>query len=266
MHGRVQGPHGDLSGDARHGNHRPHHHGRRRRHQYQRSGDQGRYLEPASFRFAESEGRCDQFGRSEQRHHRLVGNRKDRFMAISATAGKKETQFLWEGKDKRGNKVRGKSLAANEQALRADLRRQGVAPTRVKTQSKAFRSGGKVTNEDIAVFSRQLATMMSAGIPMVQAFEIIGNGHEKPAMQKLVLDIKANIEGGSTLHESLAKFPLHFDNLFVNLVEAGEQAGALESLLDKIATYKEKTEALKKKIKKALFYPIAVLGVAVIVR
>ena len=97
--------------------------------------------------------------------------------------------------------------------------------------------------------------MMSAGIPMVQAFEIIGNGHEKPAMQKLVLDVKANIEGGSTLHESLAKYPLHFDALFVNLVEAGEQAGALETLLDKIATYKEKTEALKKKIKKALFYP-----------
>jgi type IV pilus assembly protein PilC len=186
-------------------------------------------------------------------------------MAISATAAKKETQFLWEGKDKRGNKVRGKSLAASEASLRADLRRQGVAATRVKTQGRSFRSGGKVSNEDIAVFSRQLATMMSAGIPMVQAFEIIGNGHEKPAMQKLVLDVKANIEGGSTLHESLAKFPLYFDSLFVNLVEAGEQAGALESLLDKIATYKEKTEALKKKIKKALFYPIAVLCVAVIV-
>jgi len=186
-------------------------------------------------------------------------------MATSATAGRKETQFLWEGKDKRGHKVRGKALAANEAALRADLRRQGVAATRVKTQSSAFRSGGKVTNEDIAIFSRQLATMMSAGIPMVQAFEIIGNGHEKPAMQKLVLDIKANIEGGSTLHESLAKFPLYFDDLFVNLVEAGEQAGALETLLDKIATYKEKTEALKKKIKKALFYPAAVLIVAVIV-
>src|SRR5271163_64022 len=186
-------------------------------------------------------------------------------MAVSATVTKKETQFLWEGKDKRGNKVRGKSLAANEAALRADLRRQGVAATRVKTQSNTFSRGGKVTNEDIAVFSRQLATMMSAGIPMVQAFEIIGNGHEKPAVQKLVLDIKSNIEGGSTLHESLAKYPLYFDSLFVNLVEAGEQAGALESLLDKIATYKEKTEALKKKIKKALFYPIAVLCVAVIV-
>jgi type IV pilus assembly protein PilC len=186
-------------------------------------------------------------------------------MAISATAGKKETQFLWEGKDKRGNKVRGKSLAANEATLRADLRRQGVAATRVKTQSNAFRGGGKVLPTDIAVFARQLATMMSAGIPMVQAFEIIGNGHEKPSMQKLVLDVKSSIEGGSTLHESLAKHPLYFDDLFVNLVEAGEHAGALETLLDKIATYKEKTEALKKKIKKALFYPTAVLVVAIIV-
>src|SRR6202795_3143483 len=185
-------------------------------------------------------------------------------MAISATAGKKEVQFLWEGKDKRGHKVRGKSLAANEATLRADLRRQGVAATKVKTQS-SFRGGGKVQAQDIAVFARQLATMMSAGIPMVQAFEIIGNGHEKPSMQKLVLDVKSSIEGGSTLHESLAKHPLYFDDLFVNLVEAGEHAGALETLLDKIATYKEKTEALKKKIKKALMYPTAVLAVAIIV-
>src|SRR6202167_5769441 len=186
-------------------------------------------------------------------------------MAVSATASKKDTQFLWEGKDKRGNKVRGKSLATNEAALRADLRRQGVAATRVKTQSNTFSKGGKVSMEDIAVFSRQLATMMSAVIPMVQAFEIIGNGHDKPAVQKLILDIKSNIEGGSTLHESLAKHPLYFDDLFVNLVQAGEQAGVLETLLDKIATYKEKTEALKKKIKKAMFYPAAVLVVAVIV-
>src|SRR6202046_2595808 len=186
-------------------------------------------------------------------------------MAISATASKREIQYIWEGKDKRGHKVRGKALAANEQALRADLRKQGVAPTRVKTQGKGLGGGGKPQPQDIAVFARQLATMMAAGIPMVQAFEIIGNGHEKPSVQKLVLDIKANIEGGSTLHESLAKHPLYFDDLFVNLVEAGEHAGALETLLDKIATYKEKTEALKKKIKKALFYPIAVLVVAVIV-
>jgi type IV pilus assembly protein PilC len=186
-------------------------------------------------------------------------------MAVSAAVGKKETQFLWEGKDKRGNKVRGKALAANEAALRADLRRQGVAPTRVKTQGSGFGGGGKIDATDIAVFSRQLATMMAAGIPMVQSFEIIGTGHEKPKMQKLVLDIKSSVEAGSTLKESLAKHPLYFDDLFVSLVEAGEQAGALETLLDKIAGYKEKTEALKKKIKKALFYPAAVLVVAVIV-
>ncbi len=186
-------------------------------------------------------------------------------MAVTASAGKRETQFLWEGKDKRGNKVRGKALAANEASLRADLRRQGVAPTRVKTQSSRFRSGGKINSEDISAFSRQLATMMAAGIPMVQSFEIVGNGHEKPAMQKLILDIKSSVESGSTLRDSLAKHPLYFDDLFVNLVEAGEHAGALENLLDKIATYKEKTEALKKKIKKALFYPTAVLAVAVIV-
>src|SRR5258707_4239332 len=184
-------------------------------------------------------------------------------MAVSATARQKDTQFIWEGKDKRGHKVRGKALAANEQALRADLRKQGVAATRVKTQSKV--GGEKPQPQDIAVFARQLATMMAAGIPMVQSFEIIGNGHEKPAMQKLVLDIKSTIEGGSTLHEALAKHPLYFDDLFVNLVEAGEQAGALETLLGKIATYKEKTEALKKKIKKAMFYPAAVLIVAIIV-
>src|SRR5262249_31564162 len=162
-------------------------------------------------------------------------------------------------------RVKGKSLAPDEAALRADLRRQGIAPSKIRKQSQAFAKGGKIKPEDIAVFSRQLATMLAAGIPMVQAFEIVGNGHEKPAMQKLILDVKTDIEGGTSLHESLAKHPLYFDDLFVNLVQAGEQAGALETLLDKIATYKEKTEALKKKVKKALFYPAAVLAVAVIV-
>jgi len=186
-------------------------------------------------------------------------------MAQSATAVRKDTQFNWTGTDKKGNKLKGRSLAASENALRADLRRQGVVPVRISKQSALFRGGGKVTPGDIAIFSRQLATMLAAGIPLVQSFEIVGNGHEKPAMQKLILDIKADIEGGTSLHESLAKHPLYFDDLYTNLVEAGEQAGALESLLDKIATYKEKTEALKKKIKKALFYPAAVLAVAVIV-
>jgi type IV pilus assembly protein PilC len=185
-------------------------------------------------------------------------------MAQTATVTK-DTPFLWEGKDRKGNRVTGKSLAASEQALRADLRRQGVVATKVKKQSNAFRSGAKPSPEDIAVFFRQLATMLTAGIPLVQAFEIVGTGHEKPSVQKLILDIKSQVESGVTLHEALAKHPLYFDDLAVNLVEAGEQAGALEGLLDKIATYKEKTEAVKKKIKKALFYPTAVLAVAIIV-
>jgi type IV pilus assembly protein PilC len=178
---------------------------------------------------------------------------------------KRDVPYAWEGRDKRGTRVKGKSLAPDENALRAELRRQGIAPSRIRKQSQALKSGGKPTPADIAVFARQLATMLAAGIPMVQSFEIVGNGHEKPSMQKLILDIKADIEGGTSLHESLAKHPLYFDDLFVNLVQSGEQAGALEALLDKIATYKEKSEALKKKVKKALFYPAAVLAVAVIV-
>jgi type IV pilus assembly protein PilC len=182
----------------------------------------------------------------------------------TAKSIKREIPFAWEGRDKRGARIKGKSLAPDESALRAELRRQGIAPSRIRKQRQALR-GGKVNPADIAVFSRQLATMLAAGIPLVQAFEIVGNGSDKPAMQKLVLDVKADVEGGTSLHEALGKHPLYFDDLYVNLVEAGEQAGALESLLDKIATYKEKTEALKKKVKKALFYPAAVVAVAVIV-
>ena len=177
---------------------------------------------------------------------------------------KRDVPYAWEGRDKRGTRVKGKSLAPDETTLRAELRRQGIAPSRIRKQAQGMK-GGKPNTADIAVFARQLATMLAAGIPMVQSFEIVGNGHEKPSMQKLILDIKADIEGGTSLHESLAKHPLYFDDLFVNLVQSGEQAGALETLLDKIATYKEKSEALKKKVKKALFYPAAVLAVAVIV-
>jgi len=174
--------------------------------------------------------------------------------------------FVWEGTDKSGKKIKGKSLASDEAAVRADLRRKEIVPTRIRKQRQGmFAGGGTITPGDIAIFSRQLATMLSAGIPLVQAFEIVGTGHENPAMQKLILSIKADVEGGSALAEALAKQPLYFDDLFVNLVEAGEQAGALESLLDKIATYKEKTEAIKKKIKKALTYPAAVLVVALVV-
>jgi len=185
-------------------------------------------------------------------------------MAESATMS--NTPFVWEGTDRKGQKVKGKAMAASEAAVRADLRRQGVVPTRIKKQGKKLLGGGgTITPGDIAIFMRQLATMLAAGIPLVQSFEIVGNGHENAAMQKLILAVKADVEGGTALAEALAKHPLYFDDLVINLVEAGEQAGALETLLDKIATYKEKTEALKKKIKKALTYPAAVLVVAFVV-
>ena len=185
---------------------------------------------------------------------------------MAETALTNNTPFLWEGTDRNGKKIKGKSLASNEAGVRADLRRQGVVPTRIRKQRKSLFAGrSKITTGDIAIFSRQLSTMLAAGIPLVQAFEIVGNGHENAAMQKLILAVKTDVEGGSALAEALAKHPLYFDDLFVNLVEAGEQAGALETLLDKIATYKEKTEAIKKKIKKALTYPAAVLVVAFIV-
>jgi type IV pilus assembly protein PilC len=182
-----------------------------------------------------------------------------------ATAAATQAPFTWEGKDRTGKTVKGKVVSTSEAAVRSELRRQGVVPTRVRKQSMLFRKQGRVTPGDIAIFSRQLATMMTAGIPLVQSFDIVGAGHDNPAMQKLILAIKADVEGGTSLHEALAKHPLHFDDLFVSLVAAGEQAGALETLLDKIATYKEKTEAIKKKIKKALFYPAAVVVVAIIV-
>jgi type IV pilus assembly protein PilC len=182
-----------------------------------------------------------------------------------AQAAIKQSPFQWEGTDRAGKKIKGKLVAVSESAVRSELRRQGVVPTRVRKQSTLFAKTGRVRAEDIAIFSRQLATMMTAGIPLVQSFDIIGAGHENPAMQKLILAIKADVEGGTALANALARHPLQFDDLFVNLVAAGEQAGALETLLDKIATYKEKTEAIKKKIKKALFYPAAVVVVAIVV-
>ena len=184
---------------------------------------------------------------------------------MAQTAAINQTPFTWEGKDRTGKTVKGKLVAATETAARQELRRQGVMPTRVRKQSTLFRKQGRVGAGDIAIFARQMATMMAAGIPLVQSFDIIGAGHENPAMQKLILAIKSDVEGGTTLADALAKHPLHFDDLFVSLVAAGEQAGALETLLDKVATYKEKTEAIKKKIKKALFYPAAVVVVAIIV-
>ncbi len=186
--------------------------------------------------------------------------------AISATlkTPKPDVPFLWEGRDKRGQRVKGNTMAPDETAVRAELRRQGIAPLRIRRKRDSLK-GGKVNAADIAVFARQLATMLIAGIPMVQSFEIVASGVDKPSLRNLILAIKTDVESGTSLHEALAKHPLYFDDLFVNLVRAGEQAGALDTLLDKIATYKEKSEATKKKVKKALFYPAAVLIVAAIV-
>jgi type IV pilus assembly protein PilC len=174
--------------------------------------------------------------------------------------------FTWEGIDKKGSRLKGEAQANNETLLKADLRRQGINPLKVRKKPKPLFGGSKkITGKDISVFARQLATMMAAGVPLVQAFDIIGKGHENPAMQELIMGIKADVESGTSLSDSLRKRPEYFDDLFSNLVGAGEQSGALELLLDKIATYKEKTEALKGKIKKALFYPTAVIVVAFIV-
>jgi len=184
-----------------------------------------------------------------------------------ATKAKKQDTFIWEGKDNKGKKVKGESVGNNISLVKATLRRQGISPSKIKKKSKPLFSAGKgsIKSKDISIFSRQLATMMEAGVPLVQGFEIIGRGHENKAMQELLLTVKTDIEGGSTLSDSLAKHPYHFDELYCNLVQAGEHAGILDSILEKIATYKEKTESIKGKVKKALFYPTAVITVAFII-
>ena len=184
--------------------------------------------------------------------------------AKAATAEKVE--FTYEGTNRGGSKVKGEIFALSDTLAKNELRKQGINPTKVKKKPKPlFGGSAKPEPADIAIFARQIATMMQAGVPLVQSFEIIGEGSEKQSMQKLILEIKAEVEGGVSLAEALAKHPLYFDQLFVNLVNAGEQSGALETMLDKLATYKEKVEALKAKVKKALFYPIAVLIVAFVV-
>lgn len=183
----------------------------------------------------------------------------------TAVAVVKEYDFQWEGTDRKGTRVKGVTQGPNENAVRMTLRRQGINPIRVRKNLVLFKTKRKITSADIAIFSRQLATMMSAGVPLVQALEIVGRGHENPSMGELILGIKTNIESGRSLAESLAQYPLYFDDLFVHLVDAGERSGTLETLLDKIATYKEKTEKIKKKVKKALVYPSAVMVVAFIV-
>jgi type IV pilus assembly protein PilC len=175
--------------------------------------------------------------------------------------------FIWEGTDKKGARTKGETKGFNIALVKAELRRQGINPLKVRKKPKALfgKKTQKITAKDIAVFSRQMATMMSSGVALVQSFEIIGRGHDNPSMQELIMGIKAEVEGGSSLSEALSKHPRHFDELYCNLVRAGEQAGILETLLHKIALYKEKTEAIKGKIKKAMFYPAAVIIAAFIV-
>lgn len=183
----------------------------------------------------------------------------------------KQATFVWEGTDKKGKRKKGEIKGPNLALVKADLRRQGINPQKVKKKAQGLfgtgtaKKGKKIVPKDIAIFARQLATMMSSGVPLVQSFEIIAKGVENPNMGELVTAIKSDVEGGATLSDAFAKHPKYFDDLTCNLIHAGEQAGILESLLDKIATYKEKTEALKSKIKKALFYPIAVIVMAFIV-
>lgn len=180
----------------------------------------------------------------------------------------KQQMFAYEGKDQQGKKVTGETAGANIAQAKANLRRQGINPTKVHKKSVSIFAGlkgGKISPREIAIFARQMATMMDSGVPLVQSFEIIGRGHENPKMQQLLLSIKADIESGSNLSDALGKHPYQFDDLFCNLVSAGEHAGILDTILDKIANYKEKTEAIKSKVKKALMYPAAVLIVAFVI-
>lgn len=184
-------------------------------------------------------------------------------MATTAIKSVKEFVFEWEGKDRKGKQVRGEIRAAAESVVQASLRRQGVLPTKIKKRST--RSGKAIKPKDIAIFTRQFATMMKAGVPLLQTFDIVGRGNPNPSVTKLLSDIRAEVETGTALSSAFRKYPKYFNTLYCNLIEAGETAGILEALLDRLATYMEKTEAIKSKIKSALMYPIAVVVVAFVV-
>ena len=185
-------------------------------------------------------------------------------MAANAKATK-EVLYSWEGKDKKGKSIKGEMKAAGDSFVNATLRRQGITVTKVKKQSALFTNKGSVSDKDITLFTRQLATMMKAGVPLLQSFDIVGKGHSNPAVAKLLGDIKADVETGSSLSAAFRKYPLYFDNLFCNLIGAGEQAGILDTLLERLANYKEKILAIKSKIKSALFYPISIIVVAFVI-
>jgi type IV pilus assembly protein PilC len=175
----------------------------------------------------------------------------------------KESVFQWEGRDKNGRVVKGEMRAGGESVVAASLRRRGVMVSKIKKQS--FSRGRKITQKDLALFTRQLSTMLKAGVPLMQSFDIVGRGHANPSMARLMNDIRMDIETGTSLNQAFRKYPIYFDALFCNLVAAGEQAGILETLLDRLAMYQEKTIALKGKIKKALFYPVSIILVAILV-
>jgi type IV pilus assembly protein PilC len=181
----------------------------------------------------------------------------------TAKTDTKEAVYEWEGKDRNGKQVRGEIRAAGENQVKSTLRRQGVTPTKIK--KRRMRSGKSIKPKDLAIFTRQLATMMKAGVPLLQAFDIVGRGNPNPSVTKLLNDIRTDVETGTSLSVAFRKFPIYFDNLYCNLVEAGESAGILDQLLDRLAVYMEKTEAIKSKIKSALMYPITVLIVAFVV-
>ena len=175
----------------------------------------------------------------------------------------RESLYLWEGRDKAGRIVRGEMRAGGESVVAASLRRRGVLATKIKKQT--LPRGKKISGKDLALFTRQLSTMLRAGVPLMQCFDIVGRGHSNPSMSRLLNDIRSDVETGTSLNQAFRKYPLYFDALFCNLVSAGEQAGILETLLDRLATYQEKTIALKSKIKKALFYPTMIILVAILV-
>ncbi|MDP3424837.1 MAG: type II secretion system F family protein [Burkholderiaceae bacterium] len=184
-------------------------------------------------------------------------------MATAAPSGSKEQVFEWQGKDRNGKIARGEMQAMGENQVQASLRRQGILPTKIK--KRRMSGGKKITPKDLAIFTRQLATMMKAGVPLLQAFDIVGRGNANASVARLLNDIRTDVETGTSLNAAFRKFPMHFDNLYCNLVEAGEAAGILDQLLDRLAVYMEKTEAIKSKIKSALMYPISVVIVAFVV-